>query len=127
MCTRAGGTPPSRFTTDCVQSYLLTFQYALRHSLTAKGFTELLQLISVHSPKGAAIPTSVHNLKKYFVETFPSASPVQHAYCSSCQRPLPSIESSCDGDGCTGGCPAVFITIPIAAQIKAKMEGMTML
>lgn len=30
------------------QSQLLVFQYALRHGLTTKAFTELLQLLSVH-------------------------------------------------------------------------------
>ena len=105
------------------KSYLLTFQYALRHSLTMKAFTELLQLISVHTPKGTAMPSSVLNLKKYFVDAYPSASAVQHAYCSSCHRPLASIESSCDGDGCGGGSPAVFITVPVVGKMEGRQVG----
>lgn len=37
------------------QSLLLVFQYAIRHSLIKKAFTELLQLLSVHLPPGANI------------------------------------------------------------------------
>ena len=36
-----------------LQSYLLIFQYAVRHGLTTKAFTELLQLLSVHLPQDA--------------------------------------------------------------------------
>ena len=42
-----------------LQSSLLVFQYAIRHSLTTKAFTELLQLVSVHVLPGAAVPKSV--------------------------------------------------------------------
>ena len=38
------------------QSNLLVFQHAIRHSLTGREFTELLQLLSVHLPKGTGIP-----------------------------------------------------------------------
>ena len=106
------------------QSHLLTFQYALRHSLSAKAFTELLKLLSVHAPKGAFIPTSIHNMKHCFLEAFSNTSPVHHAYCSFCQRPLESVDAHCTGHGCRGGWSAVFITLPIGEQIKRLMEGM---
>lgn len=48
------------------QSHLLLFQYGLRHSLTTKAFTELLQLLTVHLPRGAKVPKSVHHLKRFF-------------------------------------------------------------
>ena len=105
------------------QSHLLIFQYAVRHSLSVKAFTELLKLLSVHAPQGATIPKSVHNIKRYFLHAFPDASPVQHAYCSLCQRSLPSVDSRCEGRGCQGGDSAVYITIPVGPQIKRKMEG----
>lgn len=107
-----------------IQSRLLVFQYAIRHSLTTKAFTELLQLLSVHVPRGAAIPKSVHRLKNYFVESFPEAKANRHFYCSCCQRPIPSTGApSCSGNGCSGGRPVVFITIPLGPQIKRMMEG----
>ena len=93
------------------QSYLLIFQYTVRHSLSTKAFTELLQLLSVHAPRGAAISKSVHNMKRYFLQVFPEANTVQHAYCSSCQRSLPSVASSCGGSACQGGHPAMYITV----------------
>lgn len=52
------------------QSQLLVFQYALRHGLTTKAFTELLQLLSVHLPQNAAIPKSVHSLKRFLLIRF---------------------------------------------------------
>lgn len=102
------------------QSLLLVFQYAIRHSLTKKAFTELLQLLSVHLPPGAK---SVHSLKQVFVEAFPEAKAEQHLYCSCCQRLIPLGAPSCVGDGCSGSPPAVFITLPVGPQLKRMMEG----
>ena len=105
------------------QCYLLVFQYAIRHSLTTKAFTELLQLLAVHLPRGAAVPRSVHNLKRFFVDCFPESQSVRHYYCTCCQRTLPSDSSRCQGHGCSGGSSAEFITIPAGAQLKRMMEG----
>ena len=105
------------------QSHLLVFQYAIRHSLTTKAFTELLKLLSVHVPQGSAIPKSVYSLKRSFVDAFPEAKASQHFYCSCCQRAMRSA-GACSGSGCSNGHPAVFITIPLGPQIKRMMEGM---
>lgn len=105
------------------QSHLLVFQFAIRHSLTGKSLTELLQLLTVHLPQGAAIPKSVHQLKRFFVDNFPEAQAVQHVYCSCCQRSLASMEARCLGNGCSGGTPSVFITVPVGPQLKRMMEG----
>ena len=52
-----------------LQSSLLLFKYAIRHSLTTKAFTELLQLLSVHVPEGAAVYTnSSRGLFKHFLK-----------------------------------------------------------
>lgn len=109
---------------SALESYLLVFQYAVRHSLTKKAITELLQLLSVHLPVGAAIPKSVHGLKRVFTECFPEVQPIQHFYCDCCQRPMLSASATCSGNGCSGeGRPAVFITIPIGPQLRRMMEG----
>lgn len=42
------------------ESYLLCFQFAIRHSLTAKAFSELLQLLSVHLPSSSMAPKSIY-------------------------------------------------------------------
>ena len=94
------------------QSRLLVFQYSLQHSLTKKAFTELLQLLPVHLPTKAAIPSSVYGLKQEFIEAFPEAVAEQHHYCSS---------QNCQG-GSSGGAAAVFITIPLRPQLKRIME-----
>ena len=65
-----------------LQSYLLLFQFAIRHSLTSKAFTELLQLLIVHLPRGACIPRSVHSFKRFFVDSFPESRAIQHSYGS---------------------------------------------
>ncbi len=100
------------------ESYLLIFQYAIRHGLTTKAFTELLQLLSVHVPQGAALPKSVYLLKRLFVKAFPECTSVPHWYCSFCQRSLPACDATCTGRGCSSGPPAVFITIPLGPQIR---------
>ena len=100
------------------QSHLLIFQYAVRHSLTTKAFMELLQLLSLHVPQGARVPKSVYKLKRFFMQAFPEAKCIPHPYCSCCQRPLPSLDSRCTGNGCGGGPPIEFITIPLGPQIK---------
>ncbi len=100
------------------QSYLLVFQYTVRHSLTSKAFAELLQFLAVHTPPGARIPKSVHMLKRFFLEAFPQAKSNTHLYCSVCQRSLPTMDSKCTGNGFSGGSPAEFITIPLGPQIK---------
>lgn len=105
------------------ESKLLLFQYAIRHGLTTRAFTELLLLISVHLPPGAAVPKSVYSLKRCFLESFPEAEASQNYYCSCCQRFIPSAVESCSGNGCSGGYPAAFITVPIGPQIKRMMEG----
>ena len=94
---------------SALQSYLLLFRFSVRHSLTTKSFTELLQLVSVHLPASAKIPTSVYKMKQVFLECFPDSQATRHFYCDCCHRPLPSASSRCSGYGCSGdGCPAAF-------------------
>ena len=114
--------PGSQIT--ALQSYLLLFQFSIRHSLTARSFAELLQLIAVHLPATATIPTFVHKLKRVFLECFPDSQAISHFYCNFCHRPLPSGSSRCSGYGCSGeGHPDAFITVPVGPQIKRMMGG----
>ena len=105
------------------ESSVLVFQYSIRHGLSAKALTELLQLLSLHSPEGASLPKSVYKLKNVFTQAFPESRAVHQWYCSICQRSLASSDSICSGNGCTGGPPATFITLPIGPQMKRIMEG----
>ena len=107
-----------------LQSYLLIFQDAIRHSLTMKSFTELLQLLSVDLPPTATILRSVHKLKRVFVECFPDSQVNNHFYCDCCHRPLPSASATCSEYGCSvEGKTAVFITVPLGPQLKRMMGG----
>ena len=106
------------------QSRLLVFQYSLRHSLIKKAFTELLQLLSVHLPPKSCMPTSVHKLKQVIIEEFPEVTVEEHHYCTFCQRLLQSDSQLCQGEGCSGGRPAVFITLPLEPQLRRMMECM---
>ena len=51
------------------ESHLLCFQFAIRHSLTAKVFSELLQLLLVHLPSSSMAPKSIHRLKSFLCTT----------------------------------------------------------
>lgn len=101
------------------KSYLLLFQYAVRHSLTAKALQELLHLISVFLPSGAMLPKSVHQLKALFTELFPEQQPKLQNYCSVCHRLY-------DDEGhalctCHAGV-SQFVTVSVAAQLKSRLE-----
>ena len=103
-----------------ITSYLLILQFALWHSLSAKAFSELLQLIAVHLPNGANLPHSVHNLK-FFSKLFPDVQATVHGYCSVCHKLLPSALSVCED--CSTGQINRFITVPLEPQLKRFFEG----
>lgn len=103
-------------------SYLFAFQFSLKHSLTKVAFTELLQLISVHLPKTASYPASIHSIKRFFLECFPHANPEVHHYCTYCLAVLPS-DDMCTRVNCPGGDVAQFISVPLGPQLKNMMQG----
>ena len=98
------------------------FQYVIRRSLTAKAFTELLQLLSIHIPPKAKVASSVYMVKKLFLKLFPCAQGNQHRYCSHCHQLL-SSEQPCSNQLCVDKPVESFISVPIAPQLKAKLEG----
>ena len=106
-----------------LESHMLLLQYALRHSLTAKAFSELLTLVSAHLPPGAKAPRSLYMLKQFFVKQFPEVlgSSKVHRYCSVCHRLVQT-------EVCTNGCNAAsckeFLMVPLANQVKRILQGM---
>ena len=80
------------------ESYFLLFQFAVRHSLTMKSFSELLQVVKVHLPRSAKTPKSVHYLKKYFLSIFPHAKCNVHKYCTACLERLTDA-TTCSTNG----------------------------
>ena len=104
------------------ESHLLSFQFAIRHSLTTKAFSELLQLLSVHLPSSSMAPRSIYRLKSFFVDLFPHASPTVHPYCAFCLSLL-GEEGFCSTEGCQGGAKEEFISIALAPQLRRIFEG----
>lgn len=91
-------------------SYLLIFQFVVRHNLSTKAFSELIHLIAIHIPKAARL----HKLKQFFNEIFPDVHSQVHSYCSCCHKLLPSALSRCERDQCRGSCNGQFISVPLA-------------
>lgn len=107
------------------ESYILAFQFSVRHSLTKKAFSELLQLMSVLLPKSASFPTNITTVKRFLLKLFPHVSPVVHKYCTNCLSVVQSdVSGTCAKDGCYSVSTEQFITIPLGHQIKKMMEGM---
>ena len=106
---------------SAMQARLLIYQFVIRHSLSNKVFTELLQLLSVLLPRETNLPRTTYRFKKFLVEQFPGAHTVSHHYCTVCQSPLATSDSACD---CPGSKVGQFITVPIGPQIRRMMEGM---
>ncbi len=102
-----------------VDGYILVFQFALKHSLTKKTFEELLSLLAAHLPHGGVVRTSIYKLKKLFMDIFSDTTASTHYYCMGCGG---LRESSTD----TACCEAEFgdfTYLPIASQLKRKLEG----
>lgn len=104
------------------ESHLLCFQFSIRHSLTAKAFSELLQLLSVHLPSSSMAPKSIYRLKSFFIDLFPHASPTVYPYCATCLSLL-GEEEFCSTEGCQGGAREEFISIALAPQLRRILEG----
>ena len=51
-----------------LDSYLLLYQYALRHCLMKQAFMELISLVDTHVPKDAKTASSLYKLRKFFEE-----------------------------------------------------------
>lgn len=105
-----------------IDSYLMLLQYSIRHSLTKKAFTELLQLLSVHLPSGSHAAESFHKIKSVFLKMFDDIKQVEYWYCAKCHR----LISDCTNKVCPSGCNAPseeFLHIPLGPQIKRKIEG----
>ena len=103
-----------------LMTYLLVFQFSIRHSLTESALKELLLLISVLLPVQASFPKSVQKLKHFFSEAFPKLMPTFQEYCSSCHKLLEQGKSCTE---CQTTKSAMFIAVPIGSQIESKLQG----
>ena len=84
-----------------LEAYIMIFQYALRHHLTAKAFSELLLLLQVLLPAVNLLPKSLYLLKNFFLKTFPNISIIEHYYCQACHTPRdPASLHQCSDELC---------------------------
>lgn len=104
-----------------LDSYILLLQYSLRHSLTKKAFSELIDLVTVHLPPTSKSADSLHNLVGVFTKLFEDVQPVPCWYCSKCHRSLDSASTNCPS-GCSETSDQ-FIHVPVGPQLKRKIEG----
>ena len=121
------GLPPELYTKiydkadlTVIDSYVLLLQYSLRHSLTKKAFSELIQLISVHLPRSSNAAESLYKVKSLFMKMFDDIKHMPYAYCSKCHRLMDNATT------CLSGCNAdieEFLHIPLGPQLKRKLEG----
>ena len=82
-------------TLSSYQTLVLIFQFVLRHGLSNKVFTELLQLLLVLLPKSTNLPRSVYLFKKLITELFPETESKVQEYCTQCHKLLKSSGSVC--------------------------------
>ena len=107
------------------ESHLLLFQFSVRHSLSAKAFGELLQVVSAHLPPTAKFPKSVYTLKWFFRSLFPDLSTRAHSYCSCCLKLLEE-GTQCENHNCASAKVETFITMALEPQLKKRIEGVYM-
>ena len=103
------------------QSHLLLYQFHLKHGLTNEGCMELLTLLKMHMPINDNLSTSSYTLKQFFAALFPDLISSIHYYCSRCHCYLEKSVSCyrCVGESTIDS----FVSVPLQAQIKRKMEG----
>lgn len=106
-----------------MQAHILIFQFALKHHLTAKAFSELLLLLKVLAPSHL-LPQSLYLLKSFFLKVIPDVTVVKHYYCRTCHKPHNIADGNqCSNSFCTCATFDSFIRIPLGPQIQEMMKG----
>ena len=85
-----------------LDSYLMMYQFALRHCITDTAFSELISLVDTHVPKDAMSATSLYKLRKFFEFNFNNLGSQLFSYCAKCHRLLEGSDS--ESEGCPSGC-----------------------
>jgi len=106
---------------NVLTSHFLILQFAVQQGLSLSAFSQLLQLISVLLPQQTELSKSVYSLEKFFTDLFPDITSTLNSYCSSCLQPLHS--TVCNRIECIGSHAEKFVTIPLEAQLRRKLEG----
>lgn len=110
---------------SALEANIMIFQYALRHHLTSKAFSELLLILQVLLPAVNLLPKSLYLLKNFFLKAFPKICVTEHYYCQVCHTPRdPSSLHQCSNELCVGRKFDRFITVPLGPQLQEMMKGM---
>ena len=106
-----------------LDSYLMLYQFALRHCITDTAFSELISLVDTHVPKDAKSATSLYKLRKFFESNFNNLGSQLYTYCTKCHRLLGDPDLTMCPSGCGGSQVNKFLYVPIQPQLKKKLEG----
>ena len=105
-----------------LESYLLLYQFALRHGISKQALTDLVSLLNVHLPRQAKSAPSFYKLKQFFEQHFDDMESRVHYYCTQCHRLVDSDKSVCPNN-CRLGV-SQFVYLPIEPQLRRKLEGL---
>ena len=84
-------------------SYLLLYQFSLRHCITQTAFSELISLVDTHTPKDAKSATLLYKLRVFFETNFNDLGSQLYNYCAKCHRLLEGdLELTICPNGCGG-------------------------
>lgn len=106
-------------------SMLLIMTFVLEHNLSGDGFSNLLDLISIHCKHKNTVPTSVHLFKQWFQDL--KITPKKHSYCSSCLLGIDDLTSNqCQNPKCGKTFEkkmdkSFFVEVPLVDQVRKQM------
>ena len=107
-----------------LQACFLVFQYALRHHLSSKAFSELLLLLKILLPGSNSMPKSIYLLQSFFINNFPNVKVNDQHYCRDCHTPVKLPRYQCPNSVCRCVNFDQFITMPIGSQLIQIMKGL---
>ena len=104
-----------------LDSYATLLRFSIRHGLSKKALSELIQLVNLHLPHSSQSVRSVYKLNKLFTDTFDDVQTKSYNYCSSCHALLDA--DKCSNTLCDEAPVCKFIMFPLATQLKRRLEG----
>ena len=106
-----------------LQAYFMIFQFALKHHLSSKAFSELLLLLKTLLPGANSLPKSIYLFKSFFLKAFPHVEVCEHHYCQDCRKLLNRQLDKCSNALCSCARSERFITVSIGPSLVQMMQG----
>ena len=98
--------------------------FTLRHNLTYKAVSDLLQLLRKILPFPNNVPTSFWQFKSK-IKSHCASSPKFNLYCDDCHENLSTDDTHCTSCCCTQ--VSYFTTLPVQTQLKSLLSSESML